>query len=257
MFARGRVLSADDITGSPEEQLAYITECLHEIDLAGKRAEDFTVLNKAVLLEVAQERELHLVAGHTNFAVWAADVLDVEPKYVFELMTDAARIRKVSELGSDLAQHLTRASARKVMAEVITSQGLEATQVIMTEGLSQATRQGKRRPTAAMLTAIAKDLAAPSIPAQEQRSEISDLPAKTSTPAEVTALMRAADALKERVYASLAPSAVRAAVEADRSSTLIQLVRLEDELQRVTKRLVAAQRSLASTPDKTAKASSS
>ncbi|MFF3140105.1 hypothetical protein [Streptomyces mirabilis] len=72
VFARGRVLSADDLTGTPEEQLAYVTERLHEIDLAGKRAEDFTVLNKAVLLEVAQERELHLVAGHTNFSVWAA-----------------------------------------------------------------------------------------------------------------------------------------------------------------------------------------
>ncbi|MFB6992802.1 hypothetical protein, partial [Streptomyces sp. NPDC056304] len=129
VFARGRVLSADDITGAPEEQLAYVTERLHEIDLAGKRAEDFTILNKAVLLEVAQERELHLVAGHTNFSVWAAGELDIEPKYVFEVLQDAARIRAIGELGPDLAQHLTRASARKVMAEVIASQGLEAAQV--------------------------------------------------------------------------------------------------------------------------------
>lgn len=156
VFARGRVLSADDITGTPEEQLAYITERLHEIDLAGKRAEDFTVLNKAVLLEVAQERELHLVAGYTNFSVWAADVLDVEPKYVFELLQDAARIRAISELGPDLAQHLTRASARKVMAEVIASQGLETAQVVMTEGMTQAAEQGKKRPTASLLASIAK-----------------------------------------------------------------------------------------------------
>lgn len=165
VFARGRVLRADDITGTPEEQLAYVTERLHEIDLAGKRAEDFTVLNKAVLLEVAQERELHLVAGHSNFSVWAAGVLDVEPKYVFELLQDAARIRAISELGPDLAQHLTRASARKVMADVIASQGLETAQAVMTEGLAQAAEHGKKRPTASLLASIAKDLTTPSIPA--------------------------------------------------------------------------------------------
>jgi hypothetical protein len=212
VFARGRVLSADDITGTPEEQLAFVTERLYEIDLAGKRAEDFTVLNKAVLLEVAQERELHLVAGHTNFAVWAGSVLDVEPKYVFELLQDAARIRAISELGPDLAQHLTRASARKVMAEVIASQGLETAQVVMTEGIAQAAEQGKRRPTASLLASIAKELTAPSIPAQEARSEISDPPAAVTEPVvpeAVTALERAASSLKERVYSPLAPSAVQ------------------------------------------------
>ncbi|MDH6589939.1 hypothetical protein M2161_009130 [Streptomyces sp. SAI-133] len=137
VFAHARVLSADDITGTPEEQLAYVTDRLLEIDAAGKRAEDFIVLNKAVLLETAQARELHLVAVQANFSVWAAGVLGIQPKYVFELLNDAARIRAISELGPDLAQHLTRASARKVMAEVITQQGLEAAQVVMTEGLTQ------------------------------------------------------------------------------------------------------------------------
>jgi hypothetical protein len=247
VFARGRVLSADDVTGTPEEQLAYVTDRLHEIDLAGKRAEDFTVLNKAVLLEVAQERELHLVAGHTNFSVWAAGVLDVEPKYVFELLQDTARIRAISELGPDLAQHLTRASARKVMADVIASQGLETAQVVMTEGLAQASEQGKKRPTASLLASITKDLTTPSIPAQEMRSEISDPPTVPSVPAAITALERATASLKERVYSPLAPSAVQAALEADPAATREHLERLEAEIQRVGKRLAAAHRAAAST----------
>ncbi|MFB7552621.1 hypothetical protein [Streptomyces sp. NPDC056154] len=255
VFARGRVLSADDITGAPEEQLAYVTERLHEIDLAGKRAEDFTILNKAVLLEVAQERELHLVAGHTNFSVWAAGELDVEPKYVFEVLQDAARIRAVGELGPDLAQHLTRASARKVMAEVIASQGLETAQVVMTEGLAQAAEQGKRRPTASLLASIAKDLTTPSIPAQESRSEISDPSAAPPVPAAITALERAAASLKDRVYAPLAPTAVQAALEADPIATRERLGRLETEVQRVVKRLAAANRAVAALPEQTDAAS--
>ncbi|MEU0032081.1 hypothetical protein [Streptomyces sp. NPDC006335] len=246
IFAHGRVLSADDITGTPEEQLAFITDRLHEIDLAGARAEDFTVLNKAVLLEVARERELHVVAGHSNFSVWAADVLDVEPKYVFELLQDAERIRAISELGPDLAQHLTRASARKVMAEVISNQGLETAQVVMSEGLAKAAEQGKRRPTAAVLASIAKELTAPSIPAQESRSEISDPPAVPSAPSEITALERAVASLKERVYAPLAPAAVQAALEADPEAARVSLAALEKELGRVAKRLAAAQRAFAS-----------
>jgi hypothetical protein len=248
VFSRGRVLSAKDITGTPEEQLAYVTARLHEIDLAGKRAADFTVLNKAALLEVAQERELHLVAGHTNFSLWAAGVLDVEPKYVFELLQDAARIRSISELGPDLAQYLTRASARKVMAEVISSQGLETAQVIMNEGLTQVAEQGKRRPTASLLASIAKELTTPSIPAQEQRSEISDLLAP-SAPAAIVALERAATSLKDRVYSPLAPAAVHAALEADPVATLEHLERLEEEMRRIAKRLTAASRAAAAASD--------
>ncbi|MFD5065542.1 hypothetical protein [Streptomyces sp. NPDC058394] len=256
VFARGRVLSGDDITGTPEEQLAYVTERLHEIDLAGKRAEDFTVLNKAVLLEIAQERELHLVAGHTNFSLWAAGVLDVEPKYVFELLQDAARIRAISELGPDLSQHLTRASARKVMAEVIASQGLEAAQVVLSEGLAQAAEQGKKRPTASLLASIAKGLTTPSIPAQESRSEISDPPAAPPAPAAITALERAASSLKERVYSPLAPAAVKAALESDPVATREHLERLETELQHVAKRLAAANRAVAAASEQTGSASS-
>ncbi len=251
VFARGRVLSPDDITGTPEEQLAYVTERLHEIDLAGKRAEDFTLLNKAVLLEVAQERGLHLVAGHTNFSVWAAGVLDIEPKYVFELLQDAARIRAIGELGPDLAQHLTRASARKVMAEVIASQGLEAARAVMARGLAQAAEQGKKRPTASLLASIAKELTTPSIPAQESRSEISDPSAAPPVPAAITALERAAASLKERVYSPLAPSAVQAALEADPVATREHLERLETEVRRVMKRLTAANRAVATVSERT------
>lgn len=62
-----------------------------------------TVLNKAVLLEVAQERELHTMAGHTNFSVWAAGVLDIEPTYVcgqdLRYASWHRRIRTLAERG--------------------------------------------------------------------------------------------------------------------------------------------------------------
>ncbi|MER7841925.1 hypothetical protein ABTY98_40080 [Streptomyces sp. NPDC096040] len=248
VFAHARVISGDDITGTPEEQLAYVTDRLLEIDTAGKRAEDFIVLNKAVLLEVAQERELHVVAGQNNFSVWAAGVLGIQPKYVFELLKDAARIRSISELGPDLAQHLTRASARKVMAEVIDKQGLETAQLVMHEGLTQAAQQGLKRPTAAQLEAIAKDLAAPTIPSQEQRSEASEVRAPEPPAAAPTAsLERAVAALKERVYAALAPASVQAALDADPIAVREHVEKLEAELERVTKRLAGAQRAIAST----------
>lgn len=172
-FAGGRVLGADDVQGSPEEQLAYVTERLAEIDGLGRRAEDFVVLNKGALLEVAQQRELHKVAGQENFARWAGGVLDIEEKYVFELLADAARIRAVGALGPDLSQHLTRASARKVVSEVIAKHGLEVARDVMSEGLALAAEQGKKRPTAALLTEVARVLNSPAIPSQE-RSEISD-----------------------------------------------------------------------------------
>ncbi|WP_181803283.1 hypothetical protein [Streptomyces shenzhenensis] len=150
------------------------------------------------------------MGGQSNFAVWAAGILGIQPKYVFGLLKDAARIRAISGLGPDLAQHLTRASARKVMAEVIDKQGLEAAQLVMNEGLTQAAEQGLKRPTAAQLEAIAKDLATPVIPAQEQRSEVSEAPAPELSAAAATAsLERTVTALKERVYPALAPASVR------------------------------------------------
>ncbi|MFI6254313.1 hypothetical protein, partial [Streptomyces sp. NPDC051016] len=181
VFAGGRVIGADDISGSPEEQLAYVTTRLHEIDHLGRQAEDYIVLNKGVLLEVAQQRELHLVAGHTNFSVWAGGVLDIEPKYVFEVMKDAARIREISAaLETGWSDHLTRASARKVMATVIADQGPEAANIVLSEGVARAALEGKRRPTAALLAAVARELVAPAIPSQAGRSEISDLPEQES-----------------------------------------------------------------------------
>lgn len=150
-FAGGRILGADDVTGTPEEQLAYVTERLTEIDAIGRRAEDFVVLNKSALLEIAQDRELHKVAGHSNFAQWAGGLLDIEEKYVFELLKDAARIRSITALGPELAQHLTKASARKVMSNVITQHGVEVARDVLGEGLAKAAEQGKKRPTAALL----------------------------------------------------------------------------------------------------------
>jgi hypothetical protein len=251
VFAGGRVLSAEDVKGTPEEQLTFVTERLQEIDRLGRTAEDFTVLNKGALLEVAQQRELHLVAGHTNFATWAAGVLDIEPKYVFELLKDAARIRTISALGADLVPHLTRASARKVMADVIADQGVEAAQVVLSEGVARASAEGKRRPTASMLASIAKELTAPSIPPQEARSEISDPPAPSPAPVpSLVALERAAFAVKERVSSPLAPSSVRTAIAADPEAVERHLSALEDEMARAAKRLAAARRAVAATtPD--------
>ncbi|MCX4231733.1 hypothetical protein [Streptomyces ortus] len=243
-FAGARVLSADDVQGTPEEQLAYVTDRLVEIDNLGRRAEDFMVLNKGVLLEIAQERGLHKVAGHSNFAQWAGGVLDIEEKYVFELLQDAARIRAVSELGTDLAQHLTKASTRKVMADVITNHGLETAQVVMTESLAEASKLGKKRPTAALLTQTARELTAPAIPSQNVGSEISD--PTPSAPAAVTTsgLERTAAVVRERVYTMLAPSAVKTAAEADPVAVGAQLDELDAELQRVAKRLAAARRTV-------------
>lgn len=241
VFAGGRVLAAEDIKGTPEEQLAYITERLVEIDDLGRRAEDFVVLNKGALLEVAQERELHKVAGHTNFARWAGGVLDIEEKYVYELLQDAARIRAIGALGEDLAQHLTKASARKVVSEVIAEHGLETARAVITEGLANAGEQGKKRPTAAMLTQAVRGITAPAIPAQDARSEISD-PPETLAPASPTALDQAAAALRERVHAALAPAAVKAALAADPVTARRQLEQLATELERTARRLTAAQR---------------
>jgi hypothetical protein len=64
-------------------------------------------------------------------------------------------------------------------------------------------------------------------------------------PAEITALERAASSLKERVYSPLAPAAVQAAVEADLDAAHGHLERLDDEVQRVVKRLAAARRAVA------------
>lgn len=246
-FAGGRVLGADDVTGTPQEQLAYVTERLTEIDTIGSRAEDFVVLNKAVLLEVAQDRELHLVAGHSNFAQWAGGVLDIEEKYVFELLKDADRIRSVAALGPDLAQHLTKASARKVISNVITQHGVEVARDVMGEGLAKAAEQGKKRPTAALLEQVAGAL---QIPTQE-RSEISDVSESTSrpplVPPELRAVAHAAKELRARVHAPLAPASVAAALAADPAAVRSHLEDLRKELERVSKRLTAAQRAAAQT----------
>lgn len=247
VFAGGRVLGADDVQGTPQEQLAYVTERLTEIDGIGSRAEDFVVLNKSALLEVAQSRELHKVAGHSNFAQWAGGVLGIEEQYVYEILKDAERIRAVAALGPDLVQHLTRASARKVMNDVITQHGVEVARDVMGEGIALATEQGKKRPTAALLAKVARALHTPVIPAQEQRSEISDLPdtAPVQVAPEVAALARAAGDVRTRAYAPLAPSAVSAAIAADPAATRAHLEELQKQVDRVSKRLAAAQRAAA------------
>ncbi|WP_405623600.1 hypothetical protein [Streptomyces sp. NBC_00076] len=68
-----------------------------------------------MLLETAQARELHLVAGQTNFSVWVVGVLGVQPKYVFELLNDAARIRVLD----GLAQQLGKVGEPVVQAGVV------------------------------------------------------------------------------------------------------------------------------------------
>ncbi|WP_345045625.1 hypothetical protein [Streptomyces sannanensis] len=255
VFARGRVLSADDITGTPEEQLAYVTERLHEIDLAGKRAKDFIILNKAVLLEVAQERELHLVAGHTIFSVWAAGVLGVEPKYLFELLQDAARIRAISELGPDLAQHLTRACAQGDGGRDHQSgPGGRSGSHDRGPGSGRGAGQEATDCRAARLDRKGPDRAFDLCSGTEVRNFCP--PTVPSVPAAITVLERATTSLKERVYSPLAPSAVQAALEADAAATREYLERLETEIQRVVKRLAAANRAVAAASEQTGAAAS-
>ncbi|MFF2080622.1 hypothetical protein ACFVXG_38390 [Kitasatospora sp. NPDC058162] len=259
VFAGGRVLTAEDITGTPEEQLAYVTERLVEIDGLGRRAEDFVMLNKGVLLEIAQQRELHVVAGRTNFSVWASEVLDVDEKYIFELMQDAARARAVAELGPELTQYLSRASARKAVAAVIASHDLKTARTVVELGVTEATEQGKKRPTAARLVELATELTTPSIPEQnvgseisdptpsEQRPEISDLGTEEQPgAAQLRDLGRSAAVLRERVASLIAPRALKSAVEADPAAAHRHLEDLDTELQRFAKRLAAAKRTAAS-----------
>ncbi|KOV35770.1 hypothetical protein ADK60_08710 [Streptomyces sp. XY431] len=255
VFAGGRVLAAEDITGTPEEQLAYVTARLVEIDGLGRRAEDFVVLNKGVLLETAQQRELHLVAGHTRFSAWASEILDIEEKYVFELMQDAARTRAVAELGPELTPYLSRASARKAVAAVIASHDLKTARAVVELGVTEAVDQGKKRPTAARLSEIAVELTAPSIPEQKAGSEISDPalrdqgseisePAQKAQPSppQLLPLSRAADEIHERAYKALAPAAVKAAAEADPAALIDYLDSLEVEVGRVQTRIAAARK---------------
>ncbi|MFD5084331.1 hypothetical protein ACFWOG_17040 [Kitasatospora sp. NPDC058406] len=263
-FSGGRVLSPEDVQGTPEEQLEFVTARLVEIDGLGKRAEDFVVLNKGILLEVAQQRELHVVAGHTNFAQWAGSVLDVEEKYVFELLQDAGRVRTVAGLGQDLTQHLTKAASRKVVAEAITVHGLEAAKVAVSTAVEEAAAKGKRRPTAARLAEVVQELTAPpSIPPQNSGSEISDLSeglksgrSEISDPdvqelgpapavAELRDLGRAAGILRGRVSALLTPAAVKVAIGADPEATHRHLVDLGVEVEKLSKRLASAKRAAA------------
>ncbi|MFE3875429.1 hypothetical protein ACFXPX_13635 [Kitasatospora sp. NPDC059146] len=258
VFAGGRVLTPEDITGTPEEQLTYVTERLLEIDGLGRRAEDFVALNKGVLLETAQQRELHVVAGHTNFAAWASGVLDVDEKYVFELMQDAARVRAVAELGPELTQYLGRASARKAVAAVIASHDLKTARTVVELGVTEATEQGKKRPTAARLVELAIELTTPSIPEQnagseisdpapgEQKSELADLGAEEQPgAAQLRDLSRSAAALRERVTSLLTPRAVKSAVEVDPAAAHRHLEDLDTELQRLGRRLTAAKKTAA------------
>ncbi|WP_224280581.1 hypothetical protein [Streptomyces sp. LS1784] len=258
VFAGGRVLTAEDITGTPKEQLEYVTERLIEIDGLGRRAEDFVVLNKGVLLETAQERELHVVAGHSNFAVWASGVLDVDEKYIFELMQDAVRARAVAELGPELTQYLSRASARKAVAAVIASHDLKTARTVVERGVAEAAEHGKKRPTAARLVELAAELTTPSIPEQkagseisdltphEQRSEISDLGNEEQPGiAQLRDLSRSAAVLRERVTSLLAPRALKSAVEADPGAAHRHLEDLDIELQRLGKRLATAKKTAA------------
>ncbi|MER8188189.1 hypothetical protein [Kitasatospora sp. NPDC094015] len=263
-FSGGRVLDPEDIQGTPEEQLEFVTARLVEIDGLGRQAEDLVVLNKGVLLEVAQQRELHVVAGHTNFAQWAGSVLDIEEKYVFELLQDASRVRTVASLGRELTQHLTKAASRKVVVEAIKSHGLEAARVAVAEAVSEATAKGKRRPTAARLAEIVQELTtAPSIPGQNSGgSEISDLAVdpiagseisdpnaqeieSAPVPSELRDLGHAPGILRGRVAALLAPAAVKAAIDADPAATHQHLVDLGVEVDKLSKRLAAAKRAAA------------
>ncbi|MFF2173259.1 hypothetical protein [[Kitasatospora] papulosa] len=113
-------------------------------------------------------------------------------------------------------------------------------------GLLALTRPGR---TAAILAEVSRDLTGPVIPQQEPRSEISEpAPAPPTVARQLVALERAADALRTRVYAPLAPAAVRAALTADAGAARQYLEELSGEVERISERLAAAQRTAAAEP---------
>ncbi len=246
-FSTGRMLTAADIVGTPREQLEFVTAHLREISKLGSAAEDYVVLTKGVLLEAARERELHKEAQAANFAQWAAGVLDIAEKYVFELLKDAQRIRALGRLRPELREQLTQASARKVIAEVIGRSDVDRAELVIEEGQREAAREGKQRPTAAMLAAIARTLTDKKvIPAQsdgDSREEATPEAATTVAP-QLLPLSRAADEVRERAYKPLAPAAVEAAAETDPDALASYLDNLETEVVRVQTRIAAARRML-------------
>ncbi|NJQ13526.1 hypothetical protein [Streptomyces bohaiensis] len=247
VFSGGRLLTADDVSGSPEEQLSYVKDRLAEIDTFGRRVDDYVVLNKGLLLEVARDRELHAVAGHTNFSQWAAALLDVEPKYVFELLQDAARIRAVGQLGEETASLLTRASARKVIAGVIETHGVEHAEVVVRVSAEQAKTQGRSKPTAAMLRQAATELESPKVPHQQETSPGEQGESADPDRGAVTGsgdLAGAATAVG-RAYSALAPKRVAAAHEADPEKAGRDLAQLRSEVDKLVKRLSAAEKAIA------------
>ncbi|MEV7776550.1 hypothetical protein [Kitasatospora sp. NPDC086791] len=245
-FAGGRLLSAADIVGTRQEQLAFVTAHLREISRLGTAAEDYVVLTKSVLLEVAKERELHKEAGVSKFARWAADVLDVAEQYIFELLKDAQRIRTLALLKPELRAQLTQASARKVIADVIAKSDVEHAEVVIEEGQKVAAEQGKQRPTAAMLSAAARELfSKPAIPAQPADCEGGREPSEPKAqpvPPQLLPLSKATDEMRERAYKPLAPAAVKAAAEADPVALAGYLDSLEAEIGRVQSRIAAARK---------------
>ncbi|MFD0567898.1 hypothetical protein ACFQ2M_42410 [Kitasatospora saccharophila] len=246
VFASGQLLTAADISGSRQEQLTLVTERLREISRFGAAAEDYVVLTKGVLLEVARERELHKEAGADNFAQWAAGVLEVAEKYIFELLKDAERIRAVSQLKPELREQLTQASARKVVAEVVAKSGVERAEAVVEAARKKAAAAGRERPTAAMLSeAAAEPLDKKSIPAQQKSTDSdSGSPAAddTAVPAQLLALSKAADWLRERAYKPLAPGAVKTAADVDPVALGTYLDSIEAEVDRVKTRIAAARR---------------
>lgn len=242
-FTGGRVLSAQDVTGSPEEQLAYVTERLVEIDALGRRSEDFVTLNKGALLEIAQERELHTIAGFSNFAQWGAEVLDVEPKYIFELLKDAQRIRALSTLGDDVTRLLTRASARKVVSSVLAEHGTDRAREVVEASTAEAKAQGKVRPTADLLSKAAKKLTA-AVPPQGARSEISDPTRPKQEMSDGTAELKGAVTALKRAYAALAPTVIRNLSENETADALEVLNDAREQFDKVSRRLAAAERAV-------------
>lgn len=254
VIARGEVLLPEDIQGSPQEQLEFVTRALVEFSDIGTQAEDLVVLNKAVLLEASQDRGLHIQAGYTNWGTWASEVLDVDEIYVFELLADARRLRALQELGSEVMRHLVRASSRKIVANVLEAHGAETAKKAVEDGAAIAVARGKKRPTAAMLKeAVATLLALPGgEPQGSESGSESALPAgRPSTAATDSAsgvlagLGRVAIAVRERAYAPLAPAAIKLAAETDPVAAAKFLDDIGAELENATKRLTSARRLVA------------